>query len=449
METSNRFQYDVFISYSRKDYQKDNPDYITNKIIKLFDENNVRYFFDQSDIMAGDAYAALITPAIIGSKYFLFISTENANSSNWTKKEVALAIHYDKAIIPVRADRSHYDSSVAFYLADIDYIDGIDHNITIERLTKSIVLPIKQEAEAKELEYKKKKEIEIKEKAKKEKEQEQLVGSIKLDIAQLDSDEKSVEIKREKIKLQINKVENEDTKTELSALLNQTGTIYKSIHNQMEKIISEKDKQIEEIKRASSLNQEKSKREVDKQEYHSDPQDNKSKFDFFKYHKNHSVITVILAYISIIALLGISIFNTIWLESYSEAYEWSICLLIGGLTGSYLLFLMFRKYRISPIIHITYLILLGILIYWESSIQQTLYNQWSTTFYQEDTIKYIPIPALLMAAYLLGLSSFLIVNKKTGRHSLQNLRHEKFIDFLNPKKHIGLLVILLIIFLIL
>ena len=467
MEPSSSYKYDVFISYSRKDYQKDNPEHLTNKIIKLFEDNNISYFFDQSEIIPGDAYAALITDAILDSKIFLFISTENANSSQWTKKEISLAIHYEKKIIPVRADMSHYNSSVAFYLADIDYIDGRDHDQTIERLTLSIVNPIKKEAEAKMLEAKKKKEKELKEKAKKEKEQEQLAASIRLDIAQLDSDEKSLDIKREKITLQICKIENEAKRAELSALLSQTGTIYNALQSQIEdlkKIIKERESQINNTAKVNAANQEETTQEIEKykklvKEYKAliaEKETNKKRTEdhktknipesenrLLKCYKEHSAMTMIIACLSALAIVGISIFSWKELQEHPESHYWSVCLIICGIMGAYILSMMLRKYRVHPSIHIAFILLLGALTYWEFYlVNDFLAFVWPTKYIQDDIVKYVPIPILLAMSYLIGLSSFLIKNRKTGMNSYQNLKCESFIDLINPKKHIGTIAII-------
>lgn len=457
METNNSHKYDVFVSYSRSDYDKSDPNNLIGKIIKLFDENNISYFFDQSEVTPGDNYATVITEAILDSETFLFISTENSNSSIWTKKEIALAHHYKKSIVPVRADESFYNSAVAFFLADIDYINGSDHNYAIEKLTKGIVNPIRQKAEAKRLEAKKKKEIELKEKAKKEKEQEQLITSIRLDIAQLESDEKSMDIKRDKIKLQINKVENEEKKAELSSLLTQTYTDIKSLESKvdtLESIIRDNNQTISEkeriIQEQDSIIQDKD-RQIKKNESCT-TQPSSLEFDIRKYSKEHSLMTNIIISFAALVLLCLPIyvkydyFSTIpskaalindlgfydnigdKLQSYIYVL-YAESLIACGIIAIYILSLMFRKFRINLLIHTGIISVLFILL--------CIGEEYIRIRAASTNAKIL----IMIITYLIAISSFYIKNKKTGTNSMHDLKYETFFGFFNPKKHIEIVVV--------
>lgn len=135
--------FDVFISYSRKDYTDENqvvrPDNIVSKIKYLFDANNITYWFDEDGIYSGDAFAPLIAKNIKASKVFLFISSENSNASEWTSNEIATAHLYKKKIIPLRYDDSVYNDSVIIYVARLDYIDYfVNKEKSLERLLSSV-----------------------------------------------------------------------------------------------------------------------------------------------------------------------------------------------------------------------------------------------------------------------------------------------------------------------
>lgn len=120
------------------------PGNIISQIKDMLQRENIRYWFDEDGISHGDAFVEVITEAIIDSESFLFISSENANSSKWTSKEIALANHFEKKIIPFRIDNSFYNKSVAFYLADIDYIEYyVNPNKAMEGLFSSLIEPIK------------------------------------------------------------------------------------------------------------------------------------------------------------------------------------------------------------------------------------------------------------------------------------------------------------------
>lgn len=155
-------QYDVFISYSRKDYKdEDNnvmPDNVISKIKDVFDANGISYWFDEDGVYSGDAFAPLIAKNIKSSKIFLFVSSMNSNASEWTSNEIATAHAYKKKIIPFRYDNSVYNDSVIIYIARLDYIDYNTNNTkSLERLVSSVKnyldeLAAKEEAERLEAE---------------------------------------------------------------------------------------------------------------------------------------------------------------------------------------------------------------------------------------------------------------------------------------------------------
>lgn len=121
-------QYDVFISYARKDYADEQtkeviPDNIVSRIRQLFDDNDITYWFDETGIYSGDQFVGVLADAIEQSSIFLYISTEASNASKWTINEIATAKHLDKKIIPFRYDGAKYNNAILMYLAPLDYID--------------------------------------------------------------------------------------------------------------------------------------------------------------------------------------------------------------------------------------------------------------------------------------------------------------------------------------
>lgn len=119
-------QYDVFISYSRKDYIDENGNVIRGNIISkikdVLNKNGITYWIDEDGINSGDEFARLIVRSIKDSKVLLFVSTENSNNSEWTRKEIASAISYKKKIIPFKYDDTPFNDSLLLYLADLDFI---------------------------------------------------------------------------------------------------------------------------------------------------------------------------------------------------------------------------------------------------------------------------------------------------------------------------------------
>lgn len=130
-------EFDVFISYSRKDYVDENkkviPGNIVSQIKTTLDENNISYWMDEKGIYNDDEYARLIATYIQRCKIFLFVSTENSNASEWTSDEIATARMYKKKIMLFKYDDSFYNETVIRFIAKLDYIDYLvnpDHALT-------------------------------------------------------------------------------------------------------------------------------------------------------------------------------------------------------------------------------------------------------------------------------------------------------------------------------
>lgn len=145
-------KYDVFISYSRKDYIDENkqiiPGNIISKIKDLFDANGIKYWFDEDGVFSGDAFASEIAQNIKSARIFLFISSINSNASEWTSNEIATAHTYKKKIIPFRYDDSCYNDSVIIYIAKLDYIEYRKNDASsLTRLLTSIQSFLNQESE--------------------------------------------------------------------------------------------------------------------------------------------------------------------------------------------------------------------------------------------------------------------------------------------------------------
>lgn len=135
-------KYDVFISYSRKDYvdDKDNiiPDNVISKIKDVLTKEGISYWFDEEGIYSGDEFASVITHAIRSSSIFLFISSVNSNKSIWASNEVHVALEFNKIIIPFRLDNTPFNDSVMMKIISFDRIENKDYNIAICKLLNAI-----------------------------------------------------------------------------------------------------------------------------------------------------------------------------------------------------------------------------------------------------------------------------------------------------------------------
>ena len=119
--------YDVFISYSRRDYVNGQNNVIpgndVSKIKEALQKAGITYWFDEEGIYSGDNFADKIVTNIEKAHIFIFLSTSNSNNSRWTCREIACADELKKHIIPVRIDQTPYNKKVMFRIADLDYID--------------------------------------------------------------------------------------------------------------------------------------------------------------------------------------------------------------------------------------------------------------------------------------------------------------------------------------
>lgn len=162
-------EYDVFLSYSRKDYLDEQKNVIlgneVSKIKEALTKAGITYWFDEKGIIPGEDYAAKIVKHIKASKIFVYLSSEAANDSEWTRKEIACALMYKKYLIPVLLDDSPFHDSVILRIVDIDRIDYyLNPSQGLEKLTQSINANLEEErakaAEKAENEKRKKETLE-------------------------------------------------------------------------------------------------------------------------------------------------------------------------------------------------------------------------------------------------------------------------------------------------
>jgi len=126
-------EYDIFISYSRKDSK------LVLGIANKLTECGYKVWIDQDGIESGDAFKSVIVKAIKKSNLFLFFSSKTANASLWTVKEVNMAVHLKRFIIPVKLDDTEYNDSLLFDLVGLDYVSYFENPEKGEReLLRSI-----------------------------------------------------------------------------------------------------------------------------------------------------------------------------------------------------------------------------------------------------------------------------------------------------------------------
>lgn len=115
-------KYDIFISYSRKDAE------IIDRIEKELALYGITCFIDRSGINPGEDYAEVISKALFESELMLFVWSENSNQSKETANEVALAIDFEKQVVPFKIGKFQADYKLAYRLVRFNRIDALTYN---------------------------------------------------------------------------------------------------------------------------------------------------------------------------------------------------------------------------------------------------------------------------------------------------------------------------------
>ena len=123
-------QYDVFISYSRKDIAA------AETLCRALDEAGVKYWIDRN--MHGSVnFLSEITRYIRNAKAVLFIASDNSAKSEWTQKEILYAIKHKKTIIPYRLGKFHFEENeeLDFVFTNVQWIDSLEAVVdTLQKL---------------------------------------------------------------------------------------------------------------------------------------------------------------------------------------------------------------------------------------------------------------------------------------------------------------------------
>ena len=225
----------VFISYTRADYVDAARNVIPGNAISLikdaFDAAGITYWFDEKGVFAGDPFVPAIADAIENCDVVLYVSSERANASPWTCKEIATAFAYNKKIIPFRLDQSRYNKSVILYIQNLDYIDYQSNpSKAVSRLVSSVNEYLTQQRKLRA-------EQELKEKQ----EQAALAAELELSVRELNTDEGLAQNKRRRITLDVQKIEDEDVRNRLADLIDQSGPIHLAHKQERARLTSEID----------------------------------------------------------------------------------------------------------------------------------------------------------------------------------------------------------------
>ena len=119
--------YDVFISYSRKDYVdkegKEIPGNVISIIRETMQKHGISYWMDEEGNLTAKKLASIIAGNIRESTAFLFVCSKNSVASRWVERELSVADTNDKHIIPFICDDSYKDDKVIMYTASVSRIE--------------------------------------------------------------------------------------------------------------------------------------------------------------------------------------------------------------------------------------------------------------------------------------------------------------------------------------
>ena len=145
IQMSSVHSYDVFISYSTKDYYdifgNPNPHSPIADLLTTLDNAGISYWIDKQGLSGGTVFPQEIAKQIYNCKVFLFVSSANSNQSTWTMNEIATANNYGKTIIPLRMDDTQFAPAIMIYVAGLQYIN---YYLNPSAAKRQLVATIKQ-----------------------------------------------------------------------------------------------------------------------------------------------------------------------------------------------------------------------------------------------------------------------------------------------------------------
>lgn len=121
--------YDVFISYSRKDTEA------ANCIYEILKAKSIKVWIDKEGISCGENYKDRIVDAIDNSKTVVFLSSENSNSSDYVVREIEYAVNMKKPVAIVSLDDAQLAKSLRYDLSNINHLNYKDSDFEEQLLT--------------------------------------------------------------------------------------------------------------------------------------------------------------------------------------------------------------------------------------------------------------------------------------------------------------------------
>lgn len=118
-------EFDVFISYSRKDSQ------VVKQFVSEINNAGYKEWIDKKGISGGDTFQSKIVDAIDNSAIVLFFSSAESNVSQRVIDEICYAQSTNKTIIPIKLDDTRYNREFILRLNRINSIQyDADHPLS-------------------------------------------------------------------------------------------------------------------------------------------------------------------------------------------------------------------------------------------------------------------------------------------------------------------------------
>ena len=119
----------LFISHASDDAT------VVNRIVDYLEARGVPCWISSRDIPPRALYAEAITAAIQAASGCAFVISKTANESKAVKRELELASHFEKPLIPIRIDGSEPAAGVDYYLRNVQWMDyKRDGNHALDRI---------------------------------------------------------------------------------------------------------------------------------------------------------------------------------------------------------------------------------------------------------------------------------------------------------------------------
>ncbi|MBO4352042.1 MAG: toll/interleukin-1 receptor domain-containing protein, partial [Eggerthellaceae bacterium] len=124
---------DVFISYKSEEFDS------ANMVRGVLERNGITCWMAPADIPSGSNYAVEVPNAIRAAKVVVFILSEQSQRSEWTQKELDIALNAKKPIMPFALEECDLISPFDFYLGNVQRNDVFqDVSAGLEKLVRDI-----------------------------------------------------------------------------------------------------------------------------------------------------------------------------------------------------------------------------------------------------------------------------------------------------------------------